>query len=586
MNIKSIISLGALTAILAGCGGNDGITLQPTNNTVNSNNSTGGGGGTGGDSNPCASYENASGDTVQGAFSSTTNNCTYSASFVSDTNPLTVDLEIAALDNNGVHIFEDSLWIGEDVNQAAADSGTAIPQEGEGPSLTVGPGAEIAFSSPEDYVRLARGSQIFAEGTATAPIVFSGVKDLVDDNATEGDRGLWGGIQINGNGFTNKCSMAGGAAFDPDNLTGDFAATANNPHDCHVTAEGRPATYGGVNNAESSGTLRYVQIRHAGYEVVDGDELNGLTLNAVGSGTTIEYVQTYTTQDDGFEMFGGAVNLKNIVAVNVGDDSIDYSEGYVGNIQFAVVMHTSGSNRCIEGDNTGGSRNDDTGPYTKLRISNMTCVTSNVDEGLGTQPTSKGSSEGPLFREGVYFEMYNSIVTSSDPAMASNECVEIHDDSDFDDGNTDGVTETFTSAAILAGYSVAEGNVVACSESLKDSSQNDGGPVFDIGAWFTTDSDNSVVDDGTYGTATLPASVITDLDTNPRAYITAPVLEDNVPTDIAPAIYDVTALEDDFDAQAAPAVGAAGDSTFFDSVNFIGAVNTGEDWVSSWTVGF
>ena len=109
-------------------------------------------------------------------------------------------------------------------------------------------------------------------------------------------------------------------------------------------------------------------------------------------------------------MFGGAVNLTHIVAVNVGDDSIDYSEGYQGSIQYAVVVHTSGSNRCIEGDNTGGSRADDITPLTMLKISNMTCITSGIDKNKGTNTTSKGDSEGPLFREGAHFEIYLSLI--------------------------------------------------------------------------------------------------------------------------------------------------------------------------------
>src|SRR5690606_6851717 len=190
------------------------------------------------------------------------------------------------------------------------------------------------------------------------------------------------------------------------------APTAHTLRKCHVAAEGRPATYGGNNDAESSGVLTYVVIKHAGFEVVDGDELNALTLNAVGSGTRISHIQVYTTQDDGFEMFGGTVNLDHIVAVNVGDDAIDYSEGYNGDIQYAVILQTSGSNRCIEGDNTGEGRSDAFTPTTKLRISNMTCVVTHVDVNTGTNPSSKGDAEGVLFREGAYFELYNSIITS------------------------------------------------------------------------------------------------------------------------------------------------------------------------------
>ena len=170
----------------------------------------------------------------------------------------------------------------------AAASGTRIPQEGEGTRLTIAAGSTLVFTQPDSYVRIARGSQIFAEGTAAAPITFTADEDAILNVATENDRGLWGGIQINGNGRTNKCSDGTATGLVPGR--DDFAPTANNVHNCHVTSEGRPATYGGNNNAENSGVLTYVVIKHAGFEVVDGDELNGLTLDAVGSGTTISHV--------------------------------------------------------------------------------------------------------------------------------------------------------------------------------------------------------------------------------------------------------------------------------------------------------
>src|SRR5690606_9789796 len=318
------------------------INLNPSNTVTDSNNNTVINEGAGAAPvNPCAKYLRA-GVEFQGTFAN--NNCTYSPTFVSDTRPMAVDLFIPELANGGLHIFEDSLFIGQDVDANSASTGVRIPQNGEGPTLTIAAGAKIAFSAPQDYVMVARGSRVFAEGTAEKPIVFSSVVDLRDNAATEADRGLWGGVQINGNGITNKCTDA------------QREVAGTNPHNCHVVAEGRPAHYGGNNNTENSGVLRYVQIKHAGYQVVEGDELNGLTLNAVGSGTTIEYVQTYTTLDDGFEMFGGAVDLKYVVAVNVGDDSLDFSEGWQGDIQFALVVHTSGANYCVEADNTGSGR--------------------------------------------------------------------------------------------------------------------------------------------------------------------------------------------------------------------------------------
>ena len=196
----------------------------------------------------------------------------------------------------------DSLFIGEDVDASAAAAGKRIPQEGEGTRVTIPPGSTMVFTQADSYVRIARGSQIFAEGTAAAPITFTADEDVILSVANENSRGLWGGVQINGNGMTNKCHD--GTATGNAGVVGnsDFDATANNVHSCHVTAEGRPATYGGGNNAENSGVLTYVVIKYAGYEVVDGNELNALTLNAVGNGTTINHVETYTTLDDGFEM--------------------------------------------------------------------------------------------------------------------------------------------------------------------------------------------------------------------------------------------------------------------------------------------
>ncbi|MCP8899848.1 hypothetical protein [Gilvimarinus xylanilyticus] len=563
MKIKTLVSVNVLAAVLVGCGGGD-IELNPSNTVIDSNNTTnnitnnsGGENGSGGDDNPCATYE-ADGQTRQGNFAD--GNCTYGASFVSDTNPLTVDLNIPSLDG-GLHIFENSLWVGEDVDASQASNGMSIPQEGDGPALSIEAGAQIAFSASTDYVRIARGSSIIAEGTADAPIVFSSVSDLRDGLADESSRGEWGGVQINGNGITNKCTDE------------QRQATDNNVHNCHITAEGRPATYGGNNNEESSGIMRYVVIKHAGFEVVDGSELNGLTLNAVGSGTEIEYVQTYTTQDDGFEMFGGAVDLKNVVAVNVGDDSIDFSEGWVGDIQFALVTHTSGSNRCIEADNTGGGRADDLEPFTKGRISNLTCVTSNVNENEGENPSSKGSSEGPLFREGAHFEMYNSIVTSNADGMASNECLELDD--------SEGPQTIF---AATGGWSVAKSNVIACTEATKagvDPANSD----FDINAWLASgeNTNNVIVDENVTGG--LPAVVIEGLDSNPRAYITAASMTDGNGAAIDVDVYDVTMLEDNFEAGAAPAVGDSGASSFFDAVDFIGAVSADNDWVAGWTVG-
>lgn len=570
MKLDRVLAVSALALAIAGCESGD-INLAPTNVGTGAGNGANGGGNTGGATNFCASYVE-SGQTFQGTVDGP--NCVYSALFVSDTKPITVDsITFPALANGGIHVFEDSLYIGEDVPATAAATGKRIPQEGEGTRLTIAPGNIMAFQSGDSYVRVARGSQIFAQGTAADPIIFTADEDAIAGGAgaTESDRGLWGGLQINGNGQTNKCHD-GTATGSGSGAVSDFDPTANNVHNCHVTAEGRPATYGGNNNAENSGALEYVVVKHAGFEVVDGDELNAITLNAVGSGTTISHVQVYTTQDDGFEMFGGAVNMDHIVAVNVGDDSIDYSEGYVGDIQYAVVVHTSGGNRCIEGDNTGGGRDDGFTPTTKLRISNMSCITSNIDEDAGTNPSSKGDSEGPLFREGTFFEMYNSLVTSNEAMMGSNECLEL-DDSEG--------PETIDGAQ--AGTSIAISNLIACSEPLRvgadalnvafDAQPEGTGLTIwlnggDGSADFPTNSNtNNVVVD----TALLPANLV-DGGVGTRGYLTAAALTDSASTvvfDQATQLYDV----------------AANVGGIFETPTYLGGANAGDDWLAGWTVG-
>ncbi|MBQ0796813.1 hypothetical protein [Zhongshania sp.] len=554
--MKKLFALTAMSSalLLVACGGGGDINLSPTNIDNSQDNSSNNSGGN--NNNPCASYVK-NGNTFQGQVVGA--DCFYSANFVSSTNPITAD-EVTFSAISGVHEFADSLFIGEDVDSQAAASGTPILQEGEGTKLNIEAGVTMVFKRPDSYVRITRGSQIFANGTEGAPITFTADEDI-DGVATEDDRGLWGGIQINGNGMTNKCHD-GTATGSGTGAVSDFTATANNPHNCNQEAEGQPATYGGNNNAESSGVMKYVVVKHAGFEVVDGNELNAFTFNGVGSGTTLSYLQAYTSQDDGFEFFGGAVNIDHLVAVNVGDDSIDYSEGYNGMIQYAVVVHTSGANRCIEGDNTGGGRSDAFTPTTNMIISNMTCITSSIDENGGVNATSKGDSEGPLFREGVFFQMYNSIVTSNAVNMASNECFELD--------NTEGPQ---TIKAAQDGVSKASSNLIACSEPTKASNRVD---MFDINNWLAGGGNadtpaNSNVNNVVISGADIPAQSLIVGGVGSRGYKTAATLTKA----------DGTAVFD----QATQLTDVAAVDAYFETPSYLGGANAGDDWLAGWTVG-
>ncbi|MEX2149781.1 MAG: hypothetical protein WD793_06180 [Steroidobacteraceae bacterium] len=373
----------ALTGFAACSGGGVDLNVATTDNSVDNSTNTGGGGGS---SNPCASYTVPNSTQLrQGAFDGT--NCVYSADFVGANNPVLTDLRIPFI--SGVHIFQDSLFVGQNVSTGAA------PQEGDGPTLTIDAGNTLAFSDAADYVLINRGSMILAAGTASAPITFTGFTDAVTGTAGFDDVQLWGGLVINGNGITNNC-------------TDD--QRANNG--CHVVSEGQPTNYGGNNNAENSGVLRYVIVKHAGFEVAPDDELNGISFNAVGSGTTVENVQVYSAYDDGMEFFGGAVNVTNALLLYVRDDSLDFSDGYVGTIDTALAIHSADNgNWCIELDNIGSGRSDagqafDLPPVTNPTIRNYTCIVSNMLAG------THGDSAGFRIRQGGRAQIENSIVYS------------------------------------------------------------------------------------------------------------------------------------------------------------------------------
>lgn len=520
MRINNLLLVGLIVLGIAGCDGG-GVDLNVStidNSTDNSVTNPGG------SDNPCANYvDPASNTTKRGSFDGT--NCTYSSDFVGATNPLRVNLTIPFI--SGVHIFQDSLFVGQNVNTGAA------PAAGTGPTLTIAAGNTLAFLDSADYVVINRGSTINAVGSQAAPITFTGFTDAVSGTAGPEDVQLWGGIVINGNGITNNCSDAERAA-----------------NQCHVAAEGGGTShYGGSVNTESSGVLRYVVVKHTGFEVAPGDELNGITFNAVGSGTTVENIETYSTFDDGIEFFGGAVNVTNYVALYVRDDSIDFSDGYIGTIQNALVIHSAANaNRCIEGDNIGadrvtGGETLDTPPLTDPTIRNMTCITSNVDTADGS---IHGDSEGPLLRLGAQAQIIDSIIysgygTARNLMKTSNECVEVENDVSL--------------AFAAAGNSSVNTTIIACEEAVKGTLANGdalsewaaGANPSTNGANYSFNANNTII-------------------TTPNA-AGVQILEPN-------SFYTATALNSGSAAITHPQAGG-----------LFGAVRRSDDWTASWTFG-
>jgi hypothetical protein len=188
-----------------------------------------------------------------------------------------------------------------------------------GAILTIEPGTKIVGDSsvPGSSLWILRGSKLIAEGTPDRPIVFTSQRS--PGNRAPGD---WGGIVIIGNGIINR---TGSAIFTegPSTVAENYA--------------------GGTDNNDNSGSLRYVRIEFAGYDVSGGagQELNGLSMYAVGSGTRLEYVQVIAGLDDSFEFWGGAVQGRYLISYESADDHFDWSEGWQGKLQYIIAFQST-----------------------------------------------------------------------------------------------------------------------------------------------------------------------------------------------------------------------------------------------------
>lgn len=187
-----------------------------------------------------------------------------------------------------------------------------------GATLTINAGTRIVGDTTAlgSALFVLRGARIVANGTAAAPVVLTSQR--APGNRQPGD---WGGLVIVGNARNNR--------------TGNIIVEGSNGSVVGANPAGVVYT-GGTVDGDNSGTLRYVRVEFAGYATLPDAELNSFTLAAVGSGTTLEYLEALAGLDDHFEWFGGTVNAKYLVSYESGDDHFDTSEGYRGLNQFLI----------------------------------------------------------------------------------------------------------------------------------------------------------------------------------------------------------------------------------------------------------
>ncbi len=252
--------------------------------------------------------------------------------------------------------------------------------------------AQDGQSVDASALMVAKGGKIYAMGEPNMPIIFTSVQDNISsaDLLTYEDRGLWGGIILLGNAVTNNASQKEIEGVNEILPTGDTRAE-----------------YGGTDDNDSSGIMRYVSIRHTGINIgeSDGNEIQGLTLGGVGAGTTLEYIESYASGDDGVEFFGGNVNLKYFVSAFNADDAVDWDQGYRGKGQFwFVIQGTDAAGAAAEQDGAGGDEN--TEPFAMPYVFNATYI------GGGASNTPDGDrGEMLMFRDNTGGFYHNSIFT-------------------------------------------------------------------------------------------------------------------------------------------------------------------------------
>ena len=235
--------------------------------------------------------------------------------------------------------------------------------------LTIEPGVKIEAvdDNDVDFILIEKGAQIIAKGTKELPIIMT--SELKK-------QGGWAGIHICGDAPVNK-----------DGATSEVGASP----------------YGGSNEADNSGALEYVVVKYAGYSWTADKEGNGFSFYGVGNGTTVDYCQAFMGSDDGFEFFGGTVNVKHLVSTSNSDDSFDWTQGWRGNAQFMLAVQESGldykCDRLMECDNNGGDFDAD--PYSRPTFSNVTLI--------GANPEDK--QHGITLRAGTHIRLYNTLLT-------------------------------------------------------------------------------------------------------------------------------------------------------------------------------
>lgn len=316
-------------------------------------------------------------------------------------------------------------------------------------TLTIEPGTTICGDADQtmmnvSYLNVDQDAKLVAVGTATQPIVFTSSRAVGSRRPQD-----WGGVVLRGRAPINNPPSAGQG---PETVCAQAEASAGSYGPCGTP---RPD--------DSSGSLRYVRIEFAGREFAPDKELNSLSLYAVGSGTTLEYIQVHRGSDDGFEFFGGTANLRYAVASACQDDAFDWEFGWVGKGQFWVATQDRNiGNRGFEGDNN--RMNAALDPHSRPTISHVTLL------GLAraTAPGGSDKREGLALRSGGQGALSNLIVAGfSDAGLSLEEAT---------------VAQAQSGMLTLQKTLFFQNGPAGDAKNISDTTQL-GGTAFDVKAW-------------------------------------------------------------------------------------------------------
>lgn len=352
--------------------------------------------------------------------------------------------QASALDVNS-NITTDTTWTKADSPVQLRDPVFVT----DGASLTIEAGVVVVTGAADDGgIVVEKEAQIFVLGTKEQPVIMTSLNDVAtwdgsDVEDTNGDGEFeeinalgdpttgtwrevvqeWRNLTILGEGIVSSYSFADNPRNGSDGAQNLEVGTAADPNEVQMEglnqgegSGGDSVFYGGANDDDDSGTIRYLSSRYAGRVLGEGNELNGMSLGGVGRGTDMSYIEIMNNVDDGIEIWGGTVNLSHFQIWNIGDDSLDFDQGWRGRAQFGLIVQgysTDASQGSGVGDNAiefDGAEDSDGQPRSTPTLYNLTVIGQPDADGL----TAWRDNARPQFHKSVFMSAGESLIRLDD----------------------------------------------------------------------------------------------------------------------------------------------------------------------------